>query len=146
MPRFFHIRQAEQLLPQVESAMREAIAVKAEYEREEAEWQTVTQRIMLMGGVRTDRADLVERKNRRQAAAQRLKETVDGIHGLGCLVKDLDTGLIDFPTLWKGQEVYLCWKLGEQGIHFWHGVDEGFRGRKPIDSEFFEGHRGDSTN
>ena len=146
MPRFFNLRQAEQLLPQVESAIREAIALKAEYEREEAEWQTFTQRITLMGGVQADRADLLERKNRRQAAAQRLKDTVDEIHRLGCLVKDLDIGLIDFPTIWKGEEVYLCWKLGEPGIRYWHSVEAGFRGRKQIDSQFFEGHRGDSTN
>jgi hypothetical protein len=58
-------------------------------------------------------------------------------------VKDLDIGLVDFPTTFNGVEVYLCWKLGEPGIEFWHGVEEGFRGRKPIDREFLENHRGD---
>jgi len=58
------------------------------------------------------------------------------LQDLGCLVKDLDTGLVDFPALFRGQEVYLCWKLGEPSIEFWHGVDEGFRGRKAIDSDF----------
>ena len=51
--------------------------------------------------------------------------------------------LVDFPTLFKGVEVYLCWKLGEPAIDFWHGIDEGFRGRKPIDKEFLDHHRGD---
>jgi hypothetical protein len=54
--------------------------------------------------------------------------------------------LIDFPALYQGREVLLCWKLGEDRIAFWHGVDEGFRGRKPIDDEFRENHRGDSPN
>ena len=61
----------------------------------------------------------------------------------GVVVKDLDIGLIDFPTLFRGEEVYLCWKLGETGIRFWHGLDEGFRGRKPIDEEFLANHRGE---
>jgi hypothetical protein len=58
-------------------------------------------------------------------------------------VKDLDTGLVDFPTMYRGVEVCLCWKLGEGAIGYWHGVDEGFRGRKPIDQDFRDQHRGD---
>jgi hypothetical protein len=48
--------------------------------------------------------------------------------------------------LLHGEEVYLCWKLGESAIHFWHGVHEGFRGRKPIDQEFIEHHQGERPN
>jgi hypothetical protein len=59
-------------------------------------------------------------------------------------VKDLDTGLVDFPTLFRGQEVYLCWKLGEASIEFWHSVDEGFRGRKAIDRDFRDHLAGDA--
>ena len=55
------------------------------------------------------------------------------IQETGCVVKDLDEGLVDFPSLIEGEEVYLCWKLGEEHIDFWHGVDEGFAGRKPLD-------------
>jgi hypothetical protein len=62
------------------------------------------------------------------------------------VVKDLDIGLIDFPTLFHGVEVYLCWKLDEPAIEFWHGVDEGFRGRKAIDRDFRDNHRGDSSH
>ena len=65
-----------------------------------------------------------------------LKQAIEKVHEFGCVVKDLDIGLIDFPTLFQGEEVYLCWKLGEAGIRFWHGVNEGFRGRKPIDAGF----------
>ena len=62
------------------------------------------------------------------------------------MVKDLDVGLIDFPTLYRGEEVYLCWKLGETGIQYWHGIDEGFRGRKKIDRDFLDNHKGESPN
>ena len=73
----------------------------------------------------------------------RLREAIEQMQELGCVIKDLDTGLLDFPTLFRGKEVYLCWKLGEPSIGFWHGVDEGFRGRKPIDQDFLDHHEGD---
>jgi hypothetical protein len=143
MPRFFTLQQAEKVLPDVASAIREAVSRKAKYERLESEWQSFSQRVAVLGGVRVDRGQVMERRNAREEAALALKQAVDRVHEFGCLVKDLDIGLIDFPTLFQGEEVYLCWKLGEAGIRFWHCVDEGFRGRKPIDADFLERHRGE---
>jgi hypothetical protein len=146
MPRFFTLQQAEKLLPEVESALREAIALKSEYEEAEKERQNFSARIALLGGVSVDSAQLLDKKHRRESSAHRLKETIEKIQEFGCLVKDLDTGLIDFSTLLNGVEVYLCWKLGESGIHFWHGVEEGFRGRKSIDRDFLKDHQGELPN
>jgi len=146
MPRFFTLQEAEKVLPDVASAIRGAISLKAEYEQTEADWESFSRRVGLMGGVQVDRAQLLEQKNRREAVALGLKQAIEKIHEFGCLVKDLDIGLIDFPTLFQGEEVYLCWKLGESGIQFWHGVSEGFRGRKPIDAGFLERHRGELPN
>ena len=146
MARFFTLEQAQNLLPQLEPAIRDAIALKLKYQDAESDCQQFQRRIMLQGGVLVDRSKLLDGKQRRESSARQLKEAIDGIHEYGCLVKDLDTGLIDFPTLFNGQEVYLCWKLGESGIRFWHGVEEGFRGRKPIDQEFLEHHQGDLPN
>jgi hypothetical protein len=143
MPRFFTLAQAEKLLPQVESAIREALARKTEYDQAEAEWQRVSERLMVTGGMHVDRPRLIEQKSRRESAALGVQDSIQRVHELGCLVKDLDIGLIDFPALFNGQEVCLCWKLGESGIRFWHGVTEGFRGRKPIDQEFLEHHQGE---
>jgi hypothetical protein len=64
-----------------------------------------------------------------------LARCVNAIHGLGAIVKDPDEGLVDFPALRGGENVYLCWRLGEDRIEFWHGVDEGFAGRKPLPLE-----------
>jgi hypothetical protein len=58
---------------------------------------------------------------------------VNAIHELGGVVKDPDTGLVDFPALVDGTEAFLCWRLGEDEIAYWHGIDEGFPGRKPLD-------------
>jgi hypothetical protein len=146
MPRFFTLQQAEQLLPEVQSAMQEAIALKSEYQRSETAWQSFSRRITLLGGVQVDPSELQEQKRARETNVRRLKAAIGRIHEFGCLVKDLDVGLIDFPTLLEGVEVYLCWKVGETGIHFWHGVEEGFRGRKPIDQHFLEHHQGELPN
>jgi len=91
-----------------------------------------------------DRASAIDARARRDSAATQLRESMDAIHQLGCVVKDLDVGLADFPTLYRGREVFLCWKLGETAIGFWHGEDEGFAGRKPIDRDFLEHHGGES--
>jgi hypothetical protein len=146
MPRFFTLRQAEQLLPEVESSIRDAISLKSEYQQAEDDWQDLLQRITMLGGMLVDHSKMREQKNRRESLAVRLKEVLEKIHEYGCVVKDLDIGLIDFPTQFHGEEVYLCWKLGESGIQFWHGVNEGFRGRKAIDQEFLEHHRGELPN
>jgi hypothetical protein len=65
--------------------------------------------------------------------AKGVARCVNQIHGLGAQVKDADEGLIDFPALREGEEVLLCWKLGEDEIGFWHGLEDGFAGRRPVD-------------
>ena len=74
-----------------------------------------------------------------QKVQERLDEEVAGvarcvarIHEVGAQVKDLDEGLVDFPAHRGGEEVLLCWRLGEDEIEFWHGLDEGFSGRRPL--------------
>jgi hypothetical protein len=57
---------------------------------------------------------------------------VSRIHEAGGLVKDLDAGLVDFPARREGVEVLLCWRLGEDEVGYWHGLEEGFSGRKPL--------------
>ena len=114
-----------------------------EYQDAEQSIQAFTEHVMMMGGVMVDRDRALDARSRRDDAAARLRSSIEAVVETGCLVKDLDIGLIDFPTLYRGIEVYLCWKLGESGIGFWHGVEEGFRGRKPIDQDFLDHHEGD---
>jgi hypothetical protein len=146
MPKFFNLRQAESLIPEVEMAIREAIALKAEYATAEIEVQERARWITMSGGVHVNLSEAIDLKGRRDERAVRLKAAIENIHSFGCLVKDLDIGLIDFPTLFRGEEVYLCWKLGEPAIEFWHGVQEGFRGRKKIDQDFLDHHKGELPN
>lgn len=146
MSRRFTLEEAESLLPEIEKSLREAISSKSEFEEAETALRSINQRVIMLGGVLVDRSAVYQNKLRRDQSAERLKVAIQKIEESGCLIKDLDIGLIDFPTLFRGDEVYLCWKLGEQGISFWHGTQEGFAGRKPIDAEFRENHRGDAAN
>jgi hypothetical protein len=66
------------------------------------------------------------------AVGRRLARLVDEITSHGAQVKDLDTGLIDFPALRRGETVLLCWQLGEDEIAWWHRVEDGFEGRRPL--------------
>jgi len=58
---------------------------------------------------------------------------VERLEELGVVIKDLDLGLLDFPARRRGEEVLLCWHVGEDAVTAWHGLDEGYAGRKPID-------------
>jgi hypothetical protein len=142
----FKLYDAERLLPQVASALRDAIAIKSKYDEADSEMDSATHRIMMLGGALVDRQQMLALRGRRDACASRLKEAIETVQSYGCLIKDLDIGLVDFPTLYRGQEVYLCWKLGEASIGHWHGIDEGFAGRKAIDQDFLDNHRGDEPN
>lgn len=67
-----------------------------------------------------------------EALATELKQGILVVEQRGAVMKDLDLGLLDFPAVRDGQPVYLCWRLGEEEIGFFHGVDEGFSGRRPL--------------
>lgn len=143
MPRYFNLIEAESLLPEVEGILRSLIQLKADYERTDAELQSLLQRISVSGGMVPPRDKIAQLRNRKDAAVRGLESSVQKIEESGCQLKDVQTGLVDFPTLYHDREVYLCWKLGESGIAYWHHVEDGFRGRRPIDGEFLANHHGD---
>ena len=146
MPRFFTLEQARRLIPDVDAAIRDAVFLMSEFQQAESELLNARRQIVMMGGTLVDRDRLIAQKSRGETSAVKLNEAVEKIHSFGCQVKDLDLGLIDFPSLYRGKEVCLCWKLGETGIDYWHGVSEGFQGRKKIDQEFLDNHKGDLTH
>jgi hypothetical protein len=70
---------------------------------------------------------------RLQVLAAEITESVERVNEMGCLVKDLERGLVDFYALEDDEPVFLCWQYGEPAVSHWHAVDEGFAGRKPIE-------------
>jgi hypothetical protein len=78
-------------------------------------------------------SDLQEAAEAIQREADGIAECVQVLDDAGVQVKSLEEGLLDFPSERDGEPVLLCWKVGEDEIRFWHGIDEGFAGRKPLD-------------
>ena len=131
--RTFTLDEAQSLLPVLESLLRTAIAGKKVLEEVDAELQALAHRVFLNGGMFLNVVPLARRKAERAKAEQRAKDALAEIDSIGVQVKDLDIGLLDFPCDVEGQIILLCWKLGEKSITHWHGTQEGFAGRKPID-------------
>ena len=143
MPRYFTLAEARAALPVIGKSIRECVQAKARYLEAEKSIQDLAQRILMMGGISVNTAAAEAWKNQYDSNAQTLKTAMERIEELGVLIKDLDIGLVDFPTLFQGEEVYLCWRMDEDDIDHWHGVNEGFVGRKPIDQHFVDNHRGE---
>jgi hypothetical protein len=131
--RTFTLDEAHSLLPVLESLLRTAIKAKKLIEEADAEQQALQHRVFLNGGMFLDVVSLARRKAERSKAEQHAKDALAEIDSIGVQVKDLDMGLLDFPCEVEGQTILLCWKLGEKSITHWHGTNEGFAGRKPID-------------
>lgn len=129
----FTLEEAESLLPVLESLLRTSIEGKKVIEELEAEYQAVRTRVFLAGGMTLDVKEAARKRATYDKTVQQVKDAVAEIHAIGVQVKDLDIGLLDFPCEVDGEILLLCWKYGEQGISWYHSVEAGFAGRKPID-------------
>jgi hypothetical protein len=132
-PRHFTLREANELLVAIRPLAERLVAHRKALAEVQASRDQVLGRIAGNGGGIDPRgvAELDERLTDELAGVARC---VNGIHELGAIVKDPDTGLVDFPALRDGEEVLLCWQLGEDEIAYWHGVEEGYAGRKLLDA------------
>jgi hypothetical protein len=142
MAKHFTLPEAKELLPVVGRLIRDAVHAKSRYQEADAYLQQLGQRILMRGGMSVDTALAESWKAQRESNAHALKNTLGRIEDLGVQVKDLDVGLVDFPTLYRGEEVYICWRMDEDDIEYWHGVHEGFSGRREIDADFLANHVG----
>jgi hypothetical protein len=131
----FTLSEAQVLLPVLESLLRVAMEGKRFIEEVDGEFQALSSRIFINGGTFVDIVPLAKRKQEREQAVQRVKDALAEIDSTGVQVKDIDIGLLDFPCVVEDRVILLCWKLGEKSITHWHGTEEGFAGRKPIDDK-----------
>jgi hypothetical protein len=131
MERTFTLEEAnaavEELRPTVERMVEHGRGLVAA-QRQQA---TLLTRIAGNGGD-LQPSDLRELAASIQAEADAVAECAERVNAAGAQIKSLEEGLLDFPSERDGEIVLLCWKLGEDEIEYWHGVDEGFAGRKPL--------------
>jgi len=131
--RLFTLKEAERARQELEPFLVEAMNCRKKLGGLENELSAVAARIMMMGGVIVPYEKLAAVRAEHTQLADTLKTSLDRILETGGVIKDLDIGLLDFPSVIGNEEVYLCWKLGEDRIRFYHRQDEGFGGRKPLD-------------
>jgi hypothetical protein len=134
MDRTFTLKEATELLPVLESLLRSAMEGNKRLQQSQEELQELRQRIFLSGGTLLSPSHLWGLRRRGEEASRRVKDALAEIDAMGVQVKDLETGLLDFPFQMGNETVLLCWKLGEPAISFWHTIDDGFAGRRPIDA------------
>jgi hypothetical protein len=132
----FTLDEAQALLPVLEALLKRAIEAKRGAEEIEEKLQALIQKIFLSGGMFLDVDRVRQQRATYDAHVQQAKDSIAEIDAIGVQVKDLDTGLLDFPCIIEGETLLLCWKMGESRIGFWHTLDAGFRGRQPLDARF----------
>ncbi len=131
--RLFTLTEAERARRELEPVLIEAMDCRKKIAGLEHDLSAVAARIMMMGGVLVPYEKLAALRTEHQQLAETMKSALNRILETGCLVKDLEIGLLDFPAVIDNQDVYFCWKVGEDRIRFYHRQDEGFAGRKPLD-------------
>jgi hypothetical protein len=131
MPEHYTRAEAEALLPRLEGMLRELQLLRDELAEQEEQYTALRTRVLSNGHNMQSNAQRI-----RMAIATLTAQITQRIHAiaeLGVIVKDLEAGLVDFPAMRGGREVYLCWRLGEDHIGWWHEVDSGFAGRQPLE-------------
>jgi hypothetical protein len=134
MPRYFTPNEANDALNEIRPLAEELVAHRVEQRRCEERQAELAARIAGNGGaIEPQTLAAAEEAEQRERVA--VARCVNAIHERGAIVKDLDEGLLDFPALRDGEEILLCWRLGEPEVAYWHGLEEGFAGRKRLDPE-----------
>jgi len=124
MTRHFSVDEANALLPRVRSLVESVLAARQRILDAQPEVWPVLQKAIGNGGSQKA-GELVEE-------IKRIERGIKAIQDLGAVVKDINTGLIDFPAVRSGREVFLCWRYDEPQVGFWHELHTGFDGRQPL--------------
>ena len=128
--KYFTVTEANRTLPLVRKIVGDIVE---EYQR----WRdTIHQYELITAGRRAEDPETEEQERLRLAvddSAHRINEFIDELALVGCVFKGFEEGLVDFHSRLEGRDVYLCWKLGEDSVAYWHEVEGGFRGRRPLE-------------
>ncbi len=122
--RFFTVEEANAFIPRLGVLVEQVKSLKGEIVSQIPELEPVLAKAKINGGYKKGVNYVSKLTN--------FYDFINSIEETGCLLKDIDLGLVDFPSIRDGREVYLCWRLGEDRVRFWHELDTGFAGRKPL--------------
>ena len=124
MPRHFSVEEANDLLPELKVLLEQMLAARQRIVDGRKTWEPMMEKARGNGGGASGKQLFKD--------SDKIQVTLEQINEWGIIIKDVDTGLVDFPALRHGREVYLCWRLGEPHVEYWHEVDAGFAGRQPL--------------
>ncbi len=122
----FTLNEANQALPTVIKKFKHIVDMKNNVVRVQSEIETDPK-------YQTNFKEYIIKKQELNSAITSFYKSIEDLESMGVMIKSIDQGLLDFPSLRFNEEVWLCWKEGETEIKFWHGKDEGFMGRKPLE-------------
>jgi hypothetical protein len=128
--RLFTAEEAENLIPDLEQIVSNMLEHRKTALILGKELEAMQERIQ--SGENVVASELMNKRTELEFIIEIIQEGMNQIEELGGQLKDLDTGLVDFPTIIDGEEVLLCWKYGEKSIRFYHGLSDGFAGRRPL--------------
>jgi hypothetical protein len=134
--RTFTLEEAQSLLPVLESLLKRAMEGKRSAQEAESNLTGLAHRIYLSGGMRVNAGEVAKQRTEMEDQLKQVRESVAEIDAIGVQVKDLESGLLDFPCRVEDQIVLLCWQMGEPAIEHWHTVEGGFKARQPVDERF----------
>jgi len=126
--KYFTPEEADQMIPEVEKRIREVTIASDAVSH-------LTEDLNLSVEEDSGMLEFMEAKERLNKAMTEMHRSVEYLEDLGCIVKDLEHGLVDFPARRFGEEVWLCWRVGETKVSYWHGKREGFATRKPLEAD-----------
>ncbi len=132
-PKLFTLTEAERLRSEIEPILVQAMESRRKLAPVAERLGELASRISMAGGMLVGYEEAAHLRIEHDHLALSVRTALEHIESTGCVVKDLDVGLLDFPSVIDDEEVYLCWRLGEDRIRFYHRQDEGFAGRKPLD-------------
>ena len=128
---YFTVDEANRKIPWLEAQLQAIASLGKNIERLKLDLDNLLRKSSSNGHGNTNQ-DVANNRKETDAAVDRLRDLAQEISSSGIILRDPERGLVDFPMLWEGREVYLCWVLGESSIQFWHEIDTGFAGRQPL--------------
>jgi hypothetical protein len=123
----FTLKEANAILPSIIKKFKDLVNLKNDVIRIQAEMETNPKYMSSFKEYSLKKQEL-------NTAISSFYKAIEDMEGTGVMIKSIDEGLLDFPSLRFNEEIWLCWKEGETEIKFWHGKDEGFNGRKPVEN------------
>lgn len=127
-PRLFTVNEANELLPTLRPLVEQIL-------ENIRRLKSTSETVIRKGQVDPEAPDLMEKLREDSEIAKligQVKGWVDEINAFGCMCKGVEQGLVDFPCMFGAEVVYLCWQIGEPNVGFWHRIEDGFAGRRPL--------------